>query len=468
MKWTFNNRTDLIHTRAQSNCTQGAVQWKEQSSRDYIALENVVYSDDRTKEGYVCKSTVGENELTGITNRNHKCTFVYTDLPGYSGLYRTFVIQPKSGFSATWVSYLIGDDIPEGAFIGGRLFTGTPLYVCRAPTNGVQYAGYYDPDTALAYIYSSSALYPTAVDLLTFSPSGPTTAGPTTDWPCPRYHVQVNSPHYEYIEHYGPNGMPTWAVITEKQKSKAVGQTAGEFSTPAKFHKAKYYSVYGDSNGVQNWGYLLKTKLPYQWEPFEAGSDIPYNALLGAHTIDNDPLYIVMAVNAGYSIGSYNSRTKSTKIQYYRIVRPTSVHILTLSQPRGCSAWSDAGYNTYSGPITAIRIQHGVTVTGIKCQFGAQWSAGFWLEDPAVNVTQTDLKANEYIKGVKIDMNETLDYIVLFTNLDTYGPFGNGSGGKNVSMFSRCGQIHHFSGYLRWDEQTNKTFSFAVHGESCT
>ena len=47
---------------------------------------------------------------------------------------------------------------------------------------------------------------------------------------------------------------------------------------------------------------------------------------------------------------------------------------------------------------------------------------------------------------MKIGMNDTLDYIVMLTNLDTYGPFGNGSGGKNVSMFTRCGQIHHFSG----------------------
>ena len=329
----FNNKNDLIHTGVQNDCTQGALQWKEQSSRDYIALENVVYSDDKTREGYVCKSTVGENELTGITNKNHECNFVHKDLPGHSDLYRTLVLDPESGFSATWLSYFIGDDIPEGAFAGGHLSTGTPLYVRRAPTDGVQYAGYYDPDTALAYIYSGSVMYPTAVDLLIFSPSGPTTVGPTADWPCPRYHVQVTSTDYEYIEHYGPNGLPSWAVISGNRN--AVGETAGAFSTPAKFHQVMYYSVYGDSNGAQNWGNLLKTKIPYQWEPFEAGLDIPYNAFLRAHTINNDPLYIVMAVNARYSIGSYNSRTKSTEMQYYGIVRPTSVHILTLHSHEG-------------------------------------------------------------------------------------------------------------------------------------
>ena len=268
----FNNRNDLIHTGVQNDCTQGSLQWKKQSSRDYIALENVVYSNDKTSEGYVCKSSVGENELTGITNRNHECDFVHKDLPGHSDLYPTLVLDPESGFSATWVSYLIGDDIPEGAFAGGHLSTGTPLYVCRAPTNGVQYAGYYDPDTALAYIYSGSVMYPTAVDLLIFSPSGPTTVGPTADCPRPRYHVQVTSTDYEYIEHYGPNGLPSWAVIPGNRN--AVGETAGAFSTPAKVHQVMYYSVYGDSNGAQNWGYLLKTKIPYQWEPFEAGLHI--------------------------------------------------------------------------------------------------------------------------------------------------------------------------------------------------
>ena len=217
-------------------------------------------------------------------------------------------------------------------------------------------------------------------------------------------------------------------------------------------------------------GHLLKTSLPYQWEPFQVGSDVPYNAFLGSYTIENGPLFIIMAKTLGYSVGVYNIRTQSAKIDWFGVRSATLFHILTFLHPLGSGAWSDDGYNTYSGPITAIRIQHGLTVTGIKCQFGAQWSTGFWSEDPAMTFSQIDLKSNEYLRGVKTSLFDTLDSIEFFTNIATYGPFGNRSGGKNVSMFTRCGQVHHFSGYLRWDEneQTNKTFSFAVHGESCT
>ena len=466
----INNTHDLLQTGVQSNCSQGPVQWKEQATWRYIALDKAVYSDEDTQTNYVCKATVGDNELPGVQDNRNYCNFVFKDLIGFTGLYRTLVVDAESGLTSTWKIFNIGEDVPRGAFVGGHLSAGTPLYVTRAAVNGVHYTGYYNPDTALAYIHNGSVLYPTIVDLLIFSPSGPTTAGPTVDWPCPRYHVQFASTDYEYIEHYGPNTIPTGAVISGNDQ--AVAETAGAFNTPGKFYDGydTYYSVYADRNGEQNWGYLLNTFHPYQWEPFDVGSNVPYNAFLGAYTIENDPLYIVMKETLGYSIGTYNSRTQSTEIEHFGINHPTSVQVLTLAQPQGSRAWSDAGYDTYSGPITALRVQHDISVTGIKCRFGAQWSHGFWSEDPAVTFSQIDLKTNEYITGVKISLSDTLDYVELFTNLDTYGPFGKGIGGKNVPMFTQCGQVHHFSGYLRWDEneQTNKTFSFAVHGESCT
>ena len=465
----LDNRNDILDTGVRSACVQGPVQWKEQAKVNYIALGNEVYADEVTRKGYVCKATVYENELIGTTNPNNACIFYYKHLRGYSDLYRILVLDPDAGLSATWASYIIGDEVPKGAFAGGHLSTDTPLYVCRAPVKGVNYTGYYNPDTALAYI-KGLVLHNATVDLLIFSPSGPTSGGPTADWPCPRYHVQVASLGFEYIPHYGATDFPSWSVNAGNRL--LVGESAGAFSTPAKFRhiNGKYYSVYGGRNGYRQWGHLLKTSLSYRWEPFEVGSEIPYNAFLGAYSIENDPVYIVMNPTYAYSIGTYNSKTNSTEIEHYGIKHPTSVQILTLPQPQGSSSWSDAGYNTYSGPITAIRIQLGVTVTGIKCRFGAQWSAGFWSDDHAVDVTQIDLKTNEYITGVKIGLGDTMDYIELFTNFDTYGSFGKASGGKNVSMFTRCGQIHHFSGYLRWDENelTNKTFSFAVHGESCT
>ena len=465
----FNNTYDL-DTGLQSSCSHGPVQWKEQAAWYDKSLENVVHSDEATSNNYVCKATVGENELPGVRDHTRYCNFVYKDLVGLSGLYRTLVVDPEYGLFVTWMTFNIGDDVPDAAFVEGHLSPGTSLYICRAPVDGVQYTGYYDPMTALAYIHIGSVQYPSTVELLIFSPSGPNTAGPAVDWPCPRYQVQFASSDYEYIEHYGPSTMPSGAVISAN--SHAVGESAGAFSMPAKFNYVndEYYSVYGDRHGAQNWGHLLITTCPYQWEPFDVGSNIPYNAFLGSYSIENDPLYIVMKETLDYGIGTYNSRTESMEIEINGIQRPTSAHILTLSQPHGSSAWLDAGYSKYSGPITALRIQHGITIIGIKCRFGAQWSAGFWSENPAVTFTQIDLKINEYITGVKIGLTGTLDFIELFTNFDTYGPFGNPNDGKNLSMLTRCGQIHHFSGFLRWDVdgQTNITSSFAMHFDSCT
>ena len=464
----INNTNGILDTGVGSICVQGPVQWKEQSSWQYIALENMVYCDEGR---YVCKVTIGDNEIPGVLDTDRKCYFVYKDLLGESGLYRTLTMHPDSRLAATWLSYRVGDNVPEVAFVGGHLSPGNPLYVCRATVNGIQSVGYYAPSKGLAYIPyvpSGSVQYPTTVDLLIFSPNGPTSVGPTTGWPCPRFHVQIASHAYEYIEHYGD--MPSWAVTSNNQH--AVGESAGVFSTPAKFNDFdnKYYFVYGELTGYHTWGHLLKTSLPYRWEPFQVGSDVPYNAFLGAYTIENEPLFIVMKDTFDHAIGTYNPKTKIAQMEYWGIRNPTSFHILTLFQPPGSSAWSDADYNTYSGPITALRIQHGTTVTGIQCRFGAQWSAGFGSKNSLKTTTEIDFENDEYIKGVKIGLSDTLEHLKLFTNLDTYGPFGEARGDTNISMFTRCGQVHHFSGYLRWDEneQMNKTFSFAVHGDICT
>ena len=467
----LNNTKDLVDTGVRSSCDQGAVQWKEQATWHYTALENVLYTDE-AKKTYVCKATVGDNEIPGVVDTTEfwsRCNFIYKGLTSYSGLYRTLVVDPDSGLAPNWMTYGVGEDVPAEAFVGGRLSTGTPLYVCRAQMGAFQYTGYYNPNTAMAYIHSGLVRYPTNVDLLIFSPSGPNFAGPTAGWPCPRYHVQDASPEYEYIEHHGRDVIPSWAITTSH--TLAVGKSAGAFDMVAKFDKGQheFQSVYGIKNGGQTWGRLLKTSLPFHWESFEAGSDVPYNAFLGAYTIENDPLYIVKKHSFGHGIGTYNPRNKLVEIEYFGIVNPTSVHILTLSQPPGSSAWSDAGYNTYSGPITALRIQHGNTVTGIQCRFGAQWSAGFWANGLEAISTHIDFKTNEFLKGVNIGLSDTLDHVQLFTNLDAYGPFGRLSEGKIVSMFARCGQVHHLSGYLQWNErkQINKTYSFAVHGDNC-
>ena len=467
----INNTNDLLATGVRDICTHGPVQWKEQATRDYMTLENVVHADEAFEWNYVCKATVGDSEIPGVVDSSKECQFVYKNLPSFSELYRTLTVVVDNGLvSANWMSYTIGDEVPEEAFIGGHLSVVTPLYVCRAFVDGVQYIGHYNPRAGLAYIHSGSVQYPTTVSLLSFSPNGPTSAGPTTDWPCPRYHVRIASLQYEYIQHYGSHAIPSWAVISSS--SYALGESAGVFSAPGKFSDSndKFYMVCGNTEGAQLWGRLLKTSFSVQWEPFLAGSDVPYNAFLASHTIENDPLYIVMHTKYRYAIGFYNPRTKSTNIQYRGVRHPASVHILTFSWPQGSASWSDANYEAYSGPITAIRIQHETSITGIKFRFGAQWSSGFWLESPAATFTEINFNAREYITGVKIGLNDTLGYLELYTNLNTYGPFGKASGYKTISMFTHCGHVHHFSGYLRWDEigRINKTFSFAMHGDSCT
>ena len=469
---SINNTNDFLDTGVQNTCTRGPVQWKEQARRDYIALEYVVHAEDSTEWNYVCKATVGDNEIPGVVDSSRECKFVYKNVASFAELYRTLTVAVDTGsVTANWVTYTTGDEVPDEAFVGGHLSQVTPLYVCRASVNGVQYIGHYNPKTGLAYIHSGSVQYPVTVSLLTFSPNGPTSAGPTADWPCPRYHVQITPPEYEYIEHYGYDTIPSWAVTSGS--NYAVAELDGAFSAPGKFSDSndKFYTVYGSTEGAQPWGRLLKTSLSFRWEPFLAGSDVPRNAFLGTYTIENDPLYIVMHEEYRSAIGFYNSKTEFTSIQYRGVAHPTSVQILTFPQLQESTSWSDAGYEAYSGPITAVRIQHETSITGLKLRFGAQWSTGFWMKGPVSTFTEISFKAREYIIGVKIGLKETLGYLELHTNLDTYGPYGKGSGMETVSMFTRCGKVHHFSGSFRWDEkieQINKIYSFAVHGDSCT
>ena len=63
-----------------------------------------------------------------------------------------------------------------------------------------------------------------------------------------------------------------------------------------------------------------------------------------------------MSGDIRYSIGFYNPKTELTNIQYKGVKQPTSVQILTIPQLQESTSWSDAGYEAYSGPITAVRI----------------------------------------------------------------------------------------------------------------
>ena len=249
----LNNTNDHLNTGVGTICAQSSVHWKEQAKRHYTALKNVVYADEATELNYVCKATVGGNEIPGVVDNIKWCKFVYENLAGGSELYRTLITDLNVGFAANWMSYTTGDEVPQEAFVGGHLSQVTPLSVCRTPVNGVQYVGYYNPDTSLAYIHSGSVHYPSTVDLLSFSPNGPTSAGPTLDWTCPRYHVQIASQQYEYIEHHGSDAIPSWAVTANN--NIAVGESAGAFSAPAKFSDGYnlFTFAYGSKDGGHTW-----------------------------------------------------------------------------------------------------------------------------------------------------------------------------------------------------------------------
>ena len=330
--------------------------------------------------------------------------------------------------------------------------------------------GYHDPKDLLAYIATRSVEHPAQIELLAFTPNGPTSAVPTAGLPCPRFRVVQAHSEVDWVLHRGPEPMPTGVVLS--RSNIAVGESSGASGTIAKFidDGNRFCLTYGTIPGCQTWGHLMLTTLSYQWEPFQADSDVPYNAFIGAFTSDNQRLYCVMKNSYEYSIGSYNAKTGQVGIQYYGVKRPSEVSILTLSLSPGSSAWTDDGYYVYSGPITAIRIQHSATsITGIRCRFGAQWSAGFWSNIVTENISEIDLQRDEYLRGVELGLNTTMDFIQFHTNLNTFGPFGDTNTRKNFSMFTICGYIHHFSGYLRWDEVTkmNKTFSFAIHAQRC-
>ena len=126
----INNTNDILDTGVGSICVQGPVQWKEQATLVYIALENVVHCDEASGRSYVCKVTIGDNEIPGVVDNDRRCHFVYKDFRGTSSLYRTLTMDPESGLAAAWVSYRIGDDVHGAAFIGGHKFVSGYSALC--------------------------------------------------------------------------------------------------------------------------------------------------------------------------------------------------------------------------------------------------------------------------------------------------------------------------------------------------
>ena len=470
----FNNTYDQQQTGVERECAVGPVQWKNQYKSGYVVYPNLVCSNG--EENCVCKVTVGDNEVPGVLISTKQCLYVYKGQSSFAALYRTLHVDEQSQLTASWVSYTAGIDVPERSFIGGHSAQDTPFYVCRAQIGNAYYTGYYDPTTGTSninYHFLLPATHPTSIELLVFNPDGPVSSGPIIGYPCPRYQVRQVSTGYELKEHWSKDPLPAGYISEHAFNWIVLGVTWAVSDVIAQFNSVlkAYWMGYGELRGGQLWGQMLLPSLPYEFVPFQVGSDVPYNAPVIIYTHENDPLYVVMKEEYGFAFGSYNSRAEMTDIEYNAEIRhPTDVHILTFSLSPNSKAWSDEGYHIHSGPITAIRIQHDSRVTGIQCRFGAQWAAGFWSNMPGKTITEVNLNQNEFIKAVGVSILNTLDSITFFTNIQPHGPFGVDKGGQNETMISRCGQVHHFSGYLQWDEgaQDYKTFSFAVHGDSCS
>ena len=282
---TFGNIYDFIKTGVEVVCALSVVQWREQFTQAYVEYDNLANSYENTRDGYVCKVSVGDNEFPGTASvASRRCTFIHNGYAGFAEIHRVLVLEASSNLEPVWKSYNVGDLFPSEAFVGGRKADGTLLYICRTLRGGVYFVGYYDPSDAMASVATGSVEHPTEVDLLCFVPNGPTSAGPTVDLACPCFHVvQVHS-EVDWVEHRGPETMPTGVVLGNSYT--AVAQSSDAFSTIAKFieNGDRFCLVYGTGSGCQTWGYLMTTHLSHQWVYFQAGSKVPFNAVIGAYT----------------------------------------------------------------------------------------------------------------------------------------------------------------------------------------
>ena len=181
----------------------------------------------------------------------------------------------------------------------------------------------------MSYTHSGNVNHPKVVDILAFIINGPNYAGPTGDLPCHRYHVCLASTGYDMVERWGNDPLPDSVVTSNEKLSLGMSSTVCNIMSKFIVNMKSFWMVYGSSNGAQTWESLMLTSLSYEWLPYQAGSDVPYNALVLSYTIENVPLYAVMKESCDYSFGSYNPTTRKTEIEYYGVRHPVHVHILT-------------------------------------------------------------------------------------------------------------------------------------------
>ena len=180
------------------------MQWRVQSKRNYKQYDNLVYSDDAVRGKHICKASIGDNELPGVTSAEANCDFIHEDYAGYAQIYSVLVIDATAMLQVEWRSYNVGDVLPSEAFTGGQKADGILLYICRALLSGIFVIGYYDPGEAKASMSAGSVKHPAQVELLGLTPNGPTSAGPTVEMTCPRFYVIQASNEMEWVDHRGP------------------------------------------------------------------------------------------------------------------------------------------------------------------------------------------------------------------------------------------------------------------------
>ena len=449
----------------------GAVEWQlvdgsRPPSSDVILLR---------ENAYICQAQFGNALVpgTGYTS-DPRCRFVYRSLANNVQRLRALSIPGENNFKPGWVNFTVGTSAPSNAFLGGYSEVGNPLYVCRAVINDAFHVGYYDhAGQEAAFAVSGSVYKPVEIQLLIMDPNGPTSGTRPAQFNCPRWHVSVAYTHFEwkYPGITNASGVVNTGWLNHVALSMNDGQTIGK--------------VFRDSGNFIHKNVKTATSYPWvlckiqpdaiiEWKSFSAGNPLPENVLPLAYTTENIPLYaMIYTPHQWGAVGHYDASTGQASHDYFGVNHVSAFDLMTIVYTGGAQAvdWNDEAFVAFGGPITAVRIQYDTTsIHGIQCQFGRQWSTGFWsMGNGQATVKMIMLKDGEYFESLRVIMGTSLDGIIFQTNLQSYGPYGKGSGSRELTLATQCGQIKHFSGQTVWDDALNRNISvmFAAHGQVC-
>ena len=77
------------------------------------------------------------------------------------------------------------------------------------------------------------------------------------------------------------------------------------------------------------WGKVLVSSGPYQWVNLTAGTNVPDNAIVGAHTTENDPFYLITKDTIRFSVVQYDVKTGQATLERFGSRHPSTMHMLT-------------------------------------------------------------------------------------------------------------------------------------------